>query len=102
MKTGRNEQCPCGSGKKYKKCCMEKKENIAKLNKRAMTITRRDFISEPYKKCPNPKCLSDDSFGVSFLMGGSKHYTRECVKCGYQQNFNFPIIKKKIIYLDHL
>lgn len=21
---GRNEPCPCGSGKKYKKCCMEK------------------------------------------------------------------------------
>jgi len=21
MKTGRNEPCPCGSGKKYKKCC---------------------------------------------------------------------------------
>lgn len=21
-KTGRNEPCPCGSGKKYKKCCM--------------------------------------------------------------------------------
>ena len=21
---GRNELCPCGSGKKYKKCCMEK------------------------------------------------------------------------------
>jgi hypothetical protein len=24
-KTGRNEPCPCGSGKKYKKCCMNKK-----------------------------------------------------------------------------
>ena len=23
-KTGRNEQCPCKSGKKYKKCCLEK------------------------------------------------------------------------------
>lgn len=23
--TGRNEPCPCGSGKKYKKCCMKKK-----------------------------------------------------------------------------
>lgn len=23
-KIGRNEQCPCGSGKKYKKCCMAK------------------------------------------------------------------------------
>jgi len=24
MKPGRNDPCPCGSGKKYKKCCMEK------------------------------------------------------------------------------
>lgn len=24
MKTGRNDQCPCGSGLKYKKCCMTK------------------------------------------------------------------------------
>lgn len=23
FKTGRNEPCPCGSGKKYKKCCLE-------------------------------------------------------------------------------
>lgn len=23
-KTGRNEPCPCGSGKKYKKCCLNK------------------------------------------------------------------------------
>ena len=24
MKTGRNAPCPCGSGKKYKKCCLRK------------------------------------------------------------------------------
>ncbi len=24
MKIGRNDQCHCGSGKKYKKCCMNK------------------------------------------------------------------------------
>ncbi len=24
IKTGRNEPCPCGSGKKYKKCCLTK------------------------------------------------------------------------------
>jgi hypothetical protein len=23
---GRNDPCPCGSGKKYKKCCMDKME----------------------------------------------------------------------------
>jgi uncharacterized protein YecA (UPF0149 family) len=22
-KTGRNDPCPCGSGKKYKKCCLD-------------------------------------------------------------------------------
>lgn len=24
MKTGRNDSCPCGSGKKYKHCCLNK------------------------------------------------------------------------------
>lgn len=24
-KTGRNDPCPCGSGKKYKQCCLKKK-----------------------------------------------------------------------------
>lgn len=23
VKVGRNEKCPCGSGKKYKKCCIK-------------------------------------------------------------------------------
>lgn len=23
-RVGRNEQCPCGSGKKFKKCCIER------------------------------------------------------------------------------
>ena len=26
MKIGRNDPCPCGSGKKYKKCCLRKNE----------------------------------------------------------------------------
>lgn len=27
MKIGRNEPCYCGSGKKYKKCCLNKENN---------------------------------------------------------------------------
>jgi hypothetical protein len=27
MKTGRNEPCPCGSGRKYKKCCLNKPDS---------------------------------------------------------------------------
>ena len=44
MKIGRNEPCPCGSGKKYKKCCIDKEEidwkewfaNDIKVGKRLM------------------------------------------------------------------
>lgn len=28
MKVGRNDPCPCGSGQKYKKCCLEKDEKL--------------------------------------------------------------------------
>src|SRR5699024_12610867 len=33
MKIGRNDPCYCGSGKKYKKCCLEKDEMIKSLEK---------------------------------------------------------------------
>ena len=26
MKVGRNDPCPCGSGKKYKACCLEQRQ----------------------------------------------------------------------------
>lgn len=28
LKPGRNDPCPCGSGKKYKKCCLERDEQL--------------------------------------------------------------------------
>lgn len=30
LKVGRNDPCPCGSGKKYKNCCIEKGEAFLK------------------------------------------------------------------------
>jgi hypothetical protein len=30
-KIGRNEPCPCGSGKKYKACCATKKQGMSPL-----------------------------------------------------------------------
>src|SRR5688572_18466582 len=32
MQPGRNDPCPCGSGKKYKKCCAEKVTTAAHLD----------------------------------------------------------------------
>ena len=28
-RTGRNQRCPCGSGKKFKQCCASKKEGVS-------------------------------------------------------------------------
>ena len=30
-KIGRNQKCPCGSGKKYKKCCINKQQQVRNL-----------------------------------------------------------------------
>ena len=36
MKTGRNETCPCGSGKKFKKCCEGKADASEKMRSRGL------------------------------------------------------------------
>jgi len=33
LKTGRNDPCPCGSGKKYKKCCLARDEALERERK---------------------------------------------------------------------
>ncbi|MFK4998932.1 SEC-C metal-binding domain-containing protein [Bacillus sp. N9] len=67
LKIGRNDPCPCGSGKKYKKCCIEKLESsrnsnhiwtlkqveqmetdhiFKKLNNFGVPVSEETFISE--------------------------------------------------------
>lgn len=54
-KTGRNDPCPCGSGKKYKKCCLDKE--IAKAQDKDMPTTERkaehDLIARVIKHSEN-------------------------------------------------
>ena len=38
MKTGRNDPCPCGSGKKYKRCCE------AEATERTTFLTKWMFV----------------------------------------------------------
>jgi len=55
MKIGRNNPCPCGSGKKYKKCCMNKMQQNNSINhnsdipKQAKTIQSVSHsLNEPH------------------------------------------------------
>jgi uncharacterized protein len=46
-KIGRNDPCPCGSGKKYKQCCLlHKKQKVTTLAGRKFTAK---VISKPSK-----------------------------------------------------
>ncbi|MBU4138703.1 MAG: SEC-C domain-containing protein [Euryarchaeota archaeon] len=49
MKAGRNEPCPCGSGKKYKKCCMQTQE-IKENAERSLREKILEFSREPLFK----------------------------------------------------
>ena len=41
-KTGRNDPCPCGSGKKYKKCCLPKHEAEERLRAAGQQAEREE------------------------------------------------------------
>ncbi len=54
---GRNEPCPCGSGKKYKKCCLIKAEAIRDANYEYEAHLRfRQLISKRLMNIAHKKC----------------------------------------------
>jgi len=38
MKVGRNDLCPCGSGKKYKQCCLKAKQDLSLQSKIILSL----------------------------------------------------------------
>lgn len=44
LKTGRNDTCPCGSGKKYKHCCLDKKKDVDKPFILTKEVYETDFL----------------------------------------------------------
>lgn len=73
--TGRNEQCPCGSGKKFKKCCLEKPRVIpagpppevfmkAALQMRQKQQAQEDWIARYGHVRP---VIATDNWGKKFV-----------------------------------
>jgi uncharacterized protein len=65
-KIGRNDPCPCGSGKKYKNCCLTKK----KLGLKGMSVK---WISKPQEKKVLPNLL-ERTFGNSIEEAKGSEY----------------------------
>jgi len=46
-KPGRNDPCPCGSGKKYKRCCLPKHEAVAAAERAAAAAHAATRLTPP-------------------------------------------------------
>jgi len=44
-KVGRNEPCPCGSGRKYKRCCLRKNSTSSVKTEAAAQQYHRDALA---------------------------------------------------------
>jgi len=58
-KIGRNDPCPCGSGKKYKKCCLPKDEAAARERAKATQVTPSLLRDEAPIPAAPPVALPD-------------------------------------------
>ncbi len=70
-KIGRNEPCPCGSGKKYKQCCLAKDEQAASAAADA-SRTSNEAHRRPHAVCDHCSHeLDDDAHRViAFIEAG--------------------------------
>lgn len=68
-KVGRNQPCPCGSGKKYKQCCLAKDEAAAAATREQQ---HRDAPSPPVRAPRNAglPVVDDDSHPLDQLSNG--------------------------------
>lgn len=61
-KTGRNALCPCGSGKKYKKCCLKKdEEQRAELRMRLNKNQETEKTVNSEENIRNPSVVQDQN-----------------------------------------
>ncbi len=58
MKTGRNSLCPCGSGIKYKKCCLIKEEDNQNISnqyvKKSVSLFQKTVKESRIRECLHP------------------------------------------------
>lgn len=63
MKIGRNDPCPCGSGKKYKQCCLDKQAAVASPQDLAWRRLRHAMEGFPLRMLQ----FVDDAYGIEAL-----------------------------------
>lgn|GEM_PF-460552 len=100
-KIGRNDMCPCGSGKKYKRCCVDKEDDPSFTDPSNFFNTYKDIKHKSkIKRCmhPNQDECSERIIGAHSIQNNKilKHIADDgCVYMPYPKNDNpFAITTK--------
>lgn len=71
MKIGRNDPCHCGSGNKYKKCCVAKDEAAEREARQAMSAPPAVTTADPVPTKLEPSTPPLPKLKPSFRGGGA-------------------------------
>ena len=88
MTIGRNEPCPCGSGKKYKKCCMAHGIDPARYTKQKLNLFHERIIGELVRhgqKVFGPEAHNEAA--AEFFLWPEEE---EAIDFGYQEALFYP------------
>jgi hypothetical protein len=91
LKIGRNEKCPCGSGKKYKHCCLNKEDNKIPfiLTKE---VYERDFVPVYKKEDFKPKTFVEFDVVLPFHIPMYISRTVTLLSEGAYLSFRFDMV----------
>lgn len=97
-KPGRNDPCPCGSGKKYKKCCLH--DGNPHMRQRTLPAPKEnvaDSRTSPIIVCPEEKA----SFTLDHVLEAlRKAGVKECYIYAAQQTGRFVKPEARAMYDD--
>ncbi|WP_137166772.1 SEC-C metal-binding domain-containing protein [Salinimonas lutimaris] len=69
MKTGRNEKCPCGSGKKFKHCCIDISEaHFVRDESNNASLPKEQYIGFNRERAPDMSPFDLDQEAVCCLV----------------------------------
>jgi len=117
-KIGRNDPCPCGSGKKYKKCCMGKIDEDILLGKNEIMENTKRFFDDFWNYDMVNEMETEEILEIlkeigidfdkeSFIKTADKTITGEAIANSWYNNFNvtaegadedFPIIAAMVLW----
>ena len=97
---GRNDLCPCGSGKKYKKCCLVKDEAKEIAKNRIINGTKKfEGVIQKIKEFSNREEYKDYKNKFEIEFGISNYILENITNVYYLTNYKYN--KQTSIMMDY-